>query len=414
MFEVDPMLSTRLTALLLAIAPAVLAQSLNGLWDATLQVNGLDIPFRMEFSTQGTATTGQGSAAAGTFFNGEEKLQSTGGRFENGALTLSFDYYAAKLEASLKDGVLQGTYTRAGRPYPFRAKRFVPSPLTEADVPAIAGLWEVGVKSAKGESAWRLIVRQSGPEATAAILRVDGDTGTLAGTYHDGKFVLSHFSGARPLLLEVTPQKDGTLHVVQNGKDEMTAVRSADARAKGLPQPTDPSRHTSVKDPTEPLRFSAPDLDGHVVSNTDARFQNKVVIVAIGGSWCPNCHDEAPFLVELYDKYHSLGLEIVALSFEEADQLKDPTRLRAFIARYGIRYPVLLAGEQSDLNAKLPQAVNLNAWPTTFFLGRDGRVRSVHAGFAGAASGEFHRQLKEEVNGLVQRLLAENTVTQAQ
>jgi peroxiredoxin len=395
-----------MTALFLAIAPAMLAQSLNGLWDATVQVNGLDIPFRMEFSSQATAATG-------TFFNGEERLSSTSGRFEDGALNLSFDYYAAKLEASLKDGVLQGTYTRADRPYPFQARRFVPSPLTEADVPAIAGLWEVGVKSTKGESAWRLIVRQSGPEVTAAILRVDGDTGTLAGTYHDGKFVLSHFSGARPLLLEVTPQPDGTLKVVQNGKDEMTAVRSADARAKGLPQPTDPSRHTSVKDPTEPLRFSAPDLDGHMVSNTDARFRNKVVIVAIGGSWCPNCHDEAPFLVELYRQYHSRGLEIVALSFEEAEQLNNPTRLRAFIKRYGIQYPVLLAGQQSDLNAKLPQAVNLNAWPTTFFLGRDGRVRSVHAGFAGAASGEFHRQLKEEVNGLVERLLAENTVTQA-
>jgi peroxiredoxin len=152
---------------------------------------------------------------------------------------------------------------------------------------------------------------------------------------------------------------------------------------------------------------------GHIVSNTDARFRNKVVIVAIGGSWCPNCHDEAPFLVELYRQYHSRGLEIVAMSFEEAEQLNNPTRLRAFIKRYGIQYPVLLAGQQSDLDAKLPQAVNLNAWPTTFFLGRDGRVRSVHAGFAGAASGEFHRQLKEEVNGLVERLLAENTVTQA-
>jgi len=405
--------ATRLTALFLAIAPAVLAQSLNGLWDATVQVNGLDIPFRMEFSSRGTGASGTaatGTAASGTFFNGEERLASTAGRFENGALNLSFDYYAAKLEASLQDGVLQGTYTRAGRPYPFRAKRFAPSPLTEGDVPAIAGLWEVGVKSAKGESAWRLIVRQSGPEATAAILRVDGDTGTLAGTYHDGKFVLSHFSGARPLLLEVIPREDGTLKVVQNGKDEMTAVRSADARAKGLPQPTDPSRHTSFKDPTEPLRFSAPDLDGHIVSNTDRRFRNKVVIVAIGGSWCPNCHDEAPFLMELYRQYHSRGLEIVALSFEEAEQLNDPTRLRAFIRRYGIAYPVLLAGQQSDLNDKLPQAVNLNAWPTTFFLGRDGRVRSVHAGFAGAASGQFHQQLKEEVNGLVERLLAENTV----
>ena len=398
--------ATRFTALLLALAPAVMAQSLNGLWDATVLVNGVAIPFRMELSSQGTSATG-------TFFNGDERLSSTNGRFENGRLTLDFDYYTGRLEASFKDGELQGTYTRPAKPYGFHAKRFVPSPLTADDVPAIAGLWEVGVKSSQGEAAWQLIVRQSGPEVTGAVLRVDGDTGMLSGTYKDGKFVLSHFSGARPVVFEVTPQKDGTLRVLQNGKNAMTAVRSADARAKGLPQPTDPSRHTSVKDPTEPLRFSAPDLEGHIVSNTDPRFRNKVVIVTIGGSWCPNCHDEAPFLMELYRQYHSRGLEIVALSFEEEDQLKNPTRVRAFIQRYGIEYPVLLAGQESDVHERLPQAVNMTAWPTTFYLGRDGRVRSVHAGFAGVATGDFHRQLKEEVKELVERLLAENPVTQA-
>jgi peroxiredoxin len=397
-------MTRRLLLVVLLSAPTLLAQSLAGLWDATVNVRGVEIPFRMEF-----AGTGQNLKAS--FFNGDEKVTSTSGKFANGALLASFTYYNSKLEASWKDGVLDGVYNRDDKSYPFHAKRFVPSPLTEADVPSIAGLWELGVKSSKGESAWRLIVRQSGPEVSAAILRIDGDTGTLTGTFHDGKFRLSHFSGARPSLFEVTPQANGTLEVVQNGTDKMTAVRSAAARANGLPEPTDPSRHTSVLDPTERFHFRFPDLNGHIVSDADARFHDKVVIVAIGGSWCPNCHDEAPFLEELYRKYHSRGLEIVGLSFEEADQLKNPTRLHAFIARYGIEYPMLLAGETGELQAKLPQAVNLNAWPTTFFLGRDGLVRSVHAGFAGAATGDFHRQMKEEVQSLVERLLAENTLS---
>ncbi len=112
--------------------------------------------------------------------------------------------------------------------------------MTEAEVPSIAGLWVIGVKSSKAESAWHFIVRQSGPEVSAAILRVDGDTGTLTGTYKNGSFLLSHFSGARPSLLEVTPAKDGTLEIIQNGKNKLTAVRSADARTKGLPEPADP------------------------------------------------------------------------------------------------------------------------------------------------------------------------------
>ncbi|HUE24404.1 MAG TPA: TlpA disulfide reductase family protein, partial [Bryobacteraceae bacterium] len=238
--------------------------------------------------------------------------------------------------------------------------------------------------------------------------RVDGDTGMLTGSYKDGKFVLSHFSGARPALMTITPAADGQLEVVQNGKT-LTAIRSAEARAKGLPAPDDPMQHTTMKDPAAPLRFSYPDLNGQVVSNTDARFRGKVVLVAIGGSWCPNCHDEAPYLEELYKKYRSAGLEVVALSFEEGEQLKDPTRLRAFVKQYGIEYPVLLAGEPSELNAKLPGVANLNAWPTTFFVGRDGLVRAIHTGFAGRASGELHDEMVTEIEGTLVRLLAENT-----
>jgi thiol-disulfide isomerase/thioredoxin len=388
---------------MLTLASVAIAQSLTGLWDASVVVNGLTIPFRMEFS-------GEGSNVKGSFFNGDERVTSTSGQLENGSLTLRFDHYATRLEATWKDGVLTGRYDRGARGYyPFQAKRADFSAQTGPAAPPIGGLWEIEVKSPKGESAWRFIVRQSGAEVSAAILRVDGDTGTLTGRFKDGKFLLSHFSGARPSLLEITPAKDGALELKLNGKDQFTAFRPTEARAKGFAEPTDPARHTSVKDAAEPFHFSFPDLAGKVVSNTDPRFHDKVVIVSVMGSWCPNCHDEAPYLEELYRTHRGQGLEVVALSFEEADQLKDPARLRAFIRQYGIDYTVLLCGEPAELKDKLPQAVNLNSWPTTFFLGRDGRVRSVHAGFAARASGEFHDSLQRDVAATVEHLLAENT-----
>jgi thiol-disulfide isomerase/thioredoxin len=282
----------------------------------------------------------------------------------------------------------------------------VPSP-SSGKIPSIAGHWEIAVKSPKGEAAWRFFVRQSGAEVTASILRVDGDTGALSGSYQNGKFVLSHFSGARPLLLEVTPNSDGSLALVQNGKTEYTALKSNQARAQKLPQPADPSRWTSVKDPTQPLRFSAPDLNGKTVTESDPRFKGKVVLVNIMGSWCPNCHDEAPFLEELYRKYRARGLEIVALSFEDSEQLKDPVRLRAFIAAYGIDYTVLLGGEPSQVSEKLPQALNLSTWPATFFVARSGLVQGTHAGFAGKATGAAHEELKAELVATVEKLLAQ-------
>lgn len=399
-------MNTKLVAVAIAaslsLPVAADAQSLDGLWDATVVVNNLEIPFRFELS-------GSGAAVKGSFFNGDERVTSTTGSLENGVLSLSFDEYGTKLDATLKDGRLEGEYSRGtrGAPYPFQAKRFTPVTIDAADVPSIAGLWNVQVKSSKGESAWQLIVRQSGGEVSAAILRVDGDTGALTGRYEDGKFVLSHFSGARPLRLELTAQPGEVLSVIQNKDAPLTAYRAEVAVANRLPQPTDPSKFTSMKDPSEPLRFSFPDLNGRMVSNTDPRFRGKVVLVSISGSWCPNCHDEAPFLAELYRKYRGQGLEIVGLSFEEEAQLKNPTRLRAFNKRYGIDYTVLVCGEPREAPEKLPQAVNLNSFPTTFFVGRDGRVRGVHSGFPGAASGRFHEEAKRETTEQVERLLAE-------
>jgi thiol-disulfide isomerase/thioredoxin len=398
-------MTRRLIALVLLGGVLVTARehetSLAGRWDATVTANGVEVPFPFEI-------VAEGDALKGSFFNGDRRVTSTAGRLEDGVVTLSFDQYGSKLRATATDGRLSGEYQRArGAPFPFRAVRASASRPASANAPSIDGTWIVTAKSNKGEAAWRFIARQRGADVSATILRVDGDTGTLTGSYRNGQFVLSHFSGARPLLLEVTPAADGTLMLRQNGQPGLLAARENAPRAAAIGEPTDPAAHTTVKDPSEPFRFSFPDLEGRIVSNTDPRFAGKVVLVNISGSWCPNCHDEAPFLSALYKKYKARGLEIVSLSFEEAEQLANPARLRAFIETYGLEYTVLLPGEPDDLAEKVPQAVNLNAFPTTFVLGRDGRVRGVHAGFPSPGSGEFYAKAEREITAQVERLLAE-------
>ncbi len=385
--------------------PGLRAQSISGLWDATLIQNDQKIPFKIGFS-------GTGTAVKGWFFNGEDKEISNSGSLANGSLTLNFDSYAAVLKLKLAGDALDGEYVSRGKSSPVHAVRASEHPAADAKAPNVDGLWFLeGVNSSKGEKAWNLILHQNGAELSASILRVDGDTGTLTGRFQNGKFVLSHFSGARAALLVITPNADGTLSLDLNGQHSggtIIGYRPEVARAKGLPEPTDPNQHTGVVDPTKPFTFSFPDLAGKMVANTDARFKGKVVLINITGSWCPNCHDEAPFLEEVYKKYHSQGLEIVALSFEEEEQLANPTRLKAFIKEYGLTYTVLLGGETSTAKAKLTQAANWDAWPTTFFAGRDGLVKSVHAGFPGPGSGELYKRDKQEFIATVEKLLAEN------
>jgi peroxiredoxin len=382
-------------------------------YDATIRIGDQIIPFHFELAVTD-------ASAQGTFFNGDERLPSSSGSLDQGKLHLEWDYLATTLEATVKDvqdgnkyEVIEGQYLGSVGPrdkgaHAFHAMR-VAKWETQAGLhpPNIGGLYIIPNNSSKGEKAWRFVVRQNGAEVSAAILRVDGDTGAITGYYKDGKFVLSHFSGFRPTVMEITQRGEGELEILQNGKTKLRAVRADLAQAKGIPLPADPTQHTRVKDASEPFRFSFPDLNGKLVSNTDERFRNKVVLVEISGSWCPNCHDEAPFLVEMYGRFRDRGLEIITLSFEEADQLQDPVRLRAFVKKYGIQYTMLLCGEQDDAKVKLTQAENWNAWPTTFFLGRDGRARSVHAGFPSNGSGDLFRQAKADFVSEVERLLAE-------
>jgi len=408
-----------------AAAHATTHSPIAGSWDAAVTYGAVEVPFRFGIAQHG-------DRVSGWFYNGDERVVSESGSFNGAQLRLEFPAYGRRLEAQLAaDGTLSGSYGPASagsslRVYPFTARRaaraaaataavkanLAAGPGANAPVPSIAGLWIVPTDSDKaGEKAWRFIAWQSGSEVRASILRVDGDSGVLNGRWQDGRLVLSHFDGARPLRIELTAQPDGSLQILlrnSSGTDHaLSAWRPADARARGLPDAADPAQHTRLRNPDEPLAFSFPDLEGHLISNTDARFRGKVLVIDVAGSWCPNCHDEAPFLESLYRKYHRRGLEIVTLSFEEPEQYANPTRLRAFVREFGLDYTVLLAGPLEELHTRLPQAVDLDAYPTTFFVGRDGRVRSVHAGFAAAATGPFNARLKQDFTATIEGLLAE-------
>src|SRR5436190_1057659 len=317
------------------------ASKIDGLWDAVIVSGGgqnspgFEVPFRFEIATSG-------AKAEGFFFEGDRKVGSSSGTFVDGAIKLEFDHLNTTLELALDGDVLKGTYKNTNRPrgQDVTMRRFAPVAMEKVDAPQLAGTWEMRrVKeeetAPRDTRTWHVFLRQSGPEFSGSILRVDGDVGTLVGRWKDGKLVMSHFAGERPNLFEATPNADGTLAVTLNRNAHYLVVRSSDARAKGIPEPPDPSRYTSVKDPTAPFAFSFPDMTGKTIANTDAMFRGKVVILAIGGSWCPNCHDEAPFLGELYREYHARGLEIVGLMFENDP---NPTVYRPRVASFVKRY----------------------------------------------------------------------------
>jgi thiol-disulfide isomerase/thioredoxin len=375
-----------------------------GTWIGTVTVNERGIPLRLELS-------GGGDAVHGAFINGKERSVSSSGSYSEGHLILHFDYYANTLDATLKDGTLTGTFSGRGHSLSITALLNGKQPVADENAPHIAGVWDVTVENgAKGEHLWKLRIRQHGALVNAVIERIDGDTGNLYGVWRNGEFEVSHFTAACPNFAVLQPQPDGSLKLETaahgGGLQSFSAHHISAVQKVALEGADDPLHHTYLKNPEEPLAFRFPDLNGKLVTNKDPQYAHKVLIVSIGGSWCPNCQDEAPFLEELYRKYHSRGLEIVELSFEEESQLQNPVRLRAVIQRYGVTYPVLIAGTPEQLNEKIQHVANLNCWPTTFFIGRDGLVKSIHTGYAGPATAEDNHKLQNETTLQVEQLLA--------
>jgi thiol-disulfide isomerase/thioredoxin len=423
----------------------VAADAVDGRWDASLNNHGTVIPFRIDIS-------GSGPTLKGTFYDGFKPYDgTTSATFQDGKLILNVEHYLTTITATLKDGQLAGNVVTQSRgpatEYGFQATRHVEASAQAADAPSIAGSWIIPLESpsSKGEKAFRFIVEQHGADVAASILRVDGDTGAYSGSYKDGRWVLSHFDGSRPGVIEVSLTKEGTLEVLQNsgrvkkaaGQDgansgsgqtantnsnskgysddptdsryatKLVAYRSDVAQTKGLPQPENYDTHTTVRDPNEKFTFNFPDGNGKLVSSDDSRFKGKVVLAIVTGTWCPNCHDEAQYLVQLDKKYRDKGLAIVALDFEEPEQQGSLEREHAFVKQYGVEYTYLIAGAPAEMWEKVPQAVNLNTWPATIFVGRDGLVKGIHSGFASPASGEFNKQLQEEFTAKIEQLLAE-------
>ena len=388
--------------LLLLLPLLAYGENLNGLWDATVIADGVHVPFRMKLAQKG-------ANAEGTLYDGPIEYKSNSGKFENGKLHLHWNITNADLDATVDGGGIKGKYVTRRSNTKLLVKEITArkaAPVMENAKPfSVAGRWTLKPGDNDPKNIWNITIQQHGSDVAGAIERLDGDSGVLSGTITGNKLVMSHFSGIRPSVLTGELMPDGTLKLIFNEKQDMVGLRSEEARAKGV-APIDPAHFTKVKNPDEPFPFSFPDVSGKTVANTDARFRGKVVLVNITGSWCPNCNDDAPFLDSLYKKYKAEGLEIVGLSFESGDVDYDRDRVKQFIERNHVSYPVLIAGTVDNIATQLPFVENFAGYPTTFFLDREGKVKLIHDGFSGPGTGAEYVRLKTSIDAEVKKMLA--------
>jgi thiol-disulfide isomerase/thioredoxin len=363
----------------------------------------------------------EGGQISGSLVNGEERTPSTSGSIDGKTLKLRFDFYDGELTAEIDGDEMRGTFDRQWQKQTLkrelRATRQREGTLSQrtgiSNSQDISGEWVLRVGDAPKQRLWRAALRQKQWEVVGTIIPVSGDWGEITGTFENNRLTLNRFDGINSRILKAQLTSEGKLEgYVDLGlfdpKRAVVAERLDAGNKEIIASLPDPNKHARMSNPAEPLRFSFPDLEGRIVSSTDDRFKNKVVVVSITGSWCPNCHEEAPLLQEFYDRYRGEGLEAVALAFEyTGDARRDLEQLKIFSKRHNISYPMLLAGSTDDgeINRKLPQLVNFGAYPTTIFIGRDGLVKRIHTGFEGRATGDRFTKLKAEYEELIKELL---------
>lgn len=404
---------------LAACGPKAPAPLSPGVFRATLETPGGELPFGLEIGEEKMqGADGEHTHPVLFLTNGPERVRVPEVKIADGTLTADMPGYENTLTMQEKDGVLTGSVkilrkhgewkTLALRGKRGEAHRFFAK--AEAKPTDVAGRWSVVFTDDQGKpSAGVAELQQTGAVVTGTVLTPTGDHRFLAGEVHGEELLLSRFDGGTAFLYKlklVAKQKELSGQVFY-GNWSVDAVQAHRDASAALP---DASMLTHLRNPGARFDFTFPDLEGKPVSLSDARFNDKVVIVMLGGSWCPNCHDETAFMVPFVKAREDKGLAAVMLMFEHFGDMPQAVQaVKRFQSEFGMTYPLLIAGtsDKDDAGTRMPQLDRVYAFPTTLVIDRQGRVRKIHTGFNGPATGEKYTQFQNEFSAFIDKLLAE-------
>lgn len=383
----------------------------SGFWKVSLQrPDGQKIVFNFE-------TRDSAERKVLYIINAGERLLVDSIKLSGDSVFIQMPFFESGFKAKLdRDGNLEGDWiirlADKEQVMPFKAvynqqQRFA------SLVPAkynISGRWAVSFIRQNGKVLQALgEFKQNGTHLSGTFITSSGDYRYLEGVVTGDSLKLSTFDGGNAYLFTAKIIDD---HTISEGyfysgpvsSDKWTAKKDS---AAALP---DDYKHTMMRAGESRLNFRFRSIDDKMVSIQDERFKNKVVVVQILGSWCPNCMDETRFLSDYYNKNRQKGIEIIGLAYERStDFQRSKKSIQSFRQRFNIQYPILVTGvtaSDSLLTEKtLPQLDKIKAFPTAIFIDRKGIVRKIHNGFTGPGTPERYELLKQQFDKTINALL---------
>jgi len=377
-----------------------------GDYRATLEVqDGKELPFNFKFRDDGIIE----------IYNAEEVIEVDEITYFNDSIRINFPVYEGYIVGKFDNGKMSDAkYIKES------LDRIVPTTITHNMTDRflnisptkenVDGVWELLFTEEDGSTfVGKGLFKHEENKMTGTIRTTTGDYRYLEGVVSGKELKFSAFDGAHAFLFTAAVggnAMSGEFYSGNHYKAKFTGKRNSEFQ---LP---DEDSLTFLKEGYDSFDFSFPDLDGTIISLNDEQFQDEVVIVQIMGSWCPNCLDESKYYSQYFKDNPSKDLEFVALAFEYAKTPeKAITSLKRLKERVGIEYPILLAqygtSDKKEAQKKLPMLNHVLSYPTTIFIDKKGKVRKIHTGFNGPATGDKYVEFKTEFESFVGELLAE-------
>jgi peroxiredoxin len=382
----------------------------NGQWRATLErKDGKAIVFNFEVKD----SAGKKIAY---IKNAGERLLVDDIVVRQDSVFITLPFFESQIHAVIEANTLKGIWIKRltdknqviafsafyGQPYRFKT---ITPPAAN-----VTGRWAVVFSSAtniKTLDVGEFV--QQGNRVTGTFLDPTGDYRYLEGVVDGDSLKLSCFDGGHAYLFTAKVEND---HAISGGQyfSGPTARQVWTAKKDENAQLPNEFSLTKLKEGQSRFDFTFRDIDGKTVSIRDDRFKNKVVVIQIMGSWCPNCMDETAFLSGFYETYKTKGVEVIGLAYERStDFERSQNSLRRFQKSFNVQYPLLITGVSVDDKLRsektLPQLQKIEGFPTTIFIDKQGNVSKIHTGFNGPATGKHYEEEKKTFYKTVEALL---------
>ena len=382
----------------------------QGLWGAQLyRTDGSNITFTFEWKTEK-------GKPVWYIRNAAERIKVTNIALNGDSLFVQMPVFESQFRLKKTGDKLSGVWIKNGAVktlvIPFSAsygeKRFIAGTVATKN---ITGRWSATFPNSTSDKIAVAEFKQTGSKLTGTFLNATGDYRYLEGIVTNDSLFLSGFDGGHAFLFTAKIENDQTITngVFYSGgthKENWNAVKDAGAKV-----PIE-SVKMFVKPGEESLHFTFNNLEGKPVSIGDERFKNKVVVIQLMGSWCPNCMDETAFLSEYYNKNKQRDFEVIALAYEYSTNVERSTKsLQKFQTRYNVQYTILntgvTVGDSLRTEKTLPELTPIKFFPSSVILDKKGKIRKLDTGFNGPGTGDHYLVYKKEFEELINKLLLE-------